>query len=63
MERIHGKTLTWQEIQIPYLEYLGGSLICWCLSDQGSMSTSTAESESKAVNHTLNEKSLPSEEP
>ena len=39
--------------QTSYLGYLGGSLICWCSTDQGSMSTSTAESELKAVNHTL----------
>ena len=39
--------------QTSYLGYLGGSLICWCSTDQGSMSTSTAESEIKAVNHTL----------
>ena len=29
------------------------SLICWCSTDQGSISTSTAESEIKAINHTL----------
>ena len=28
-------------------------MICWCSTDQGSVSTSTAESEIKAVNHTL----------
>ena len=39
--------------QTSYLGYLGDSLICWCSTDQGSMSTSTAESEMKAVNHTL----------
>jgi hypothetical protein len=39
--------------QTSYLGYLGGSLICWCSTDQGSISTSTAESEIKAVNHTL----------
>ena len=39
--------------QTSYLGYLGGSLICWCSTDQGSLSTSTAESEIKAVNHTL----------
>jgi hypothetical protein len=39
--------------QTSYLGYLGGSLICWCSTDQGSISTSTAESEVKAVNHTL----------
>ena len=39
--------------QTSYLGYLGSSLICWCSTDQGSMSTSTAESELKAVNHTL----------
>jgi hypothetical protein len=39
--------------QTSYLGYLGESLICWCSTDQGSISTSTAESEIKAVNHTL----------
>ena len=39
--------------QTSYLGYLSTSLICWCSTDQGSMSTSTAESELKAVNHTL----------
>ena len=39
--------------QTSYLGYLGKSLICWCSTDQGSISTSTAESEIKAVNHTL----------
>ena len=39
--------------QTSYLGYLGGSLICWRSTDQGSISTSTAESEVKAVNHTL----------
>ena len=36
-----------------YIGYLGESAICWCSTDQGSVSTSTAESEIKAVNHTL----------
>ena len=39
--------------QTAYLGYLGPNLICWCSTDQGSISTSTAESEIKAVNHTL----------
>ena len=40
--------------QTSYLGYLADSLICWCSTDQGSiLSTSTAESEIKAVNHTL----------
>lgn len=39
--------------QTAFLGYLGPSLICWCSTDQGSVSTSTAESEIKAVNHTL----------
>ena len=39
--------------QTSYLGYLAGSLFCWCSTDQGSVSTSTAESEIKAVNHTL----------
>ena len=33
--------------QASFLGYLGGSLICWCSTDQGSVSTSTAESEIK----------------
>lgn len=36
-----------------YLGYLADSLICWCSTDQGSVLTSTAESEIKAVNHAL----------
>ena len=28
-------------------------VICWCSTDEGSVSTSTADSEIKAVNHTL----------
>ena len=39
--------------QTSYIGYLGKSVACWCSTDQGSVSTSTAESEIKAVNHTL----------
>ena len=39
--------------QTIYIGYLGTSLICWCSTDQGSIATSTAESEIRAVNHTL----------
>ena len=39
--------------QTSYLGYLAGTVMCWCSTDQGSVSTSTAESEIKAVNHTL----------
>jgi Reverse transcriptase (RNA-dependent DNA polymerase) len=39
--------------QTSFLGYLGGALICWCSTDQGSVATSTAESEIKAVNHAL----------
>jgi hypothetical protein len=39
--------------QTSYLGYLAGNLLCWCSTDQGSISTSTAESEIKAVNPTL----------
>ena len=39
--------------QTSFLGYLGDSLICWCSTDQGSVATSTAESEIKAVNHAL----------
>jgi hypothetical protein len=39
--------------QTSYLGYLAGNVTCWCSTDQGSVSTSTVESEIKAVNHTL----------
>ena len=39
--------------QTSYLGYLGPSLICWCSTYQSSIPTSTAESEIKAVNHTI----------
>ena len=39
--------------QTSLVSYSGGSLICWCSTDQGSVSTSTAESEIKAVYHAL----------
>jgi hypothetical protein len=45
--------------QTCYLGYLAGSLICWCSTDQGSVSTSTAESEIKAVNHALKSEVIP----
>ena len=51
--------------QTSYIGNLGESVICWCFADQGSASTSTAESEIKAVNHTFkaevisNQKSFP----
>ena len=48
-----GGTLDNYHSQTSYLGYLAGSLICWCSTDQGSVSTSTAESEIKAVNHTM----------
>ena len=38
---------------LSYIGYLGKLVVCWCSTDQGSVSTSTAESEVKAVNHTL----------
>ena len=44
-DTLHSQTL--------YLGYLGTSLICWCSIDQGSIATSTAESEFEAVNHNL----------
>ena len=37
--------------QTSYIGYLRKSVICCCSTDQGSVSTSTAESEIKAVNH------------
>jgi hypothetical protein len=48
-----GGNLDNKHSQTSYLGYLAGSVICWCNIDQGSVSTSTAESEIKAVNHTL----------
>ena len=45
--------------QTCYLGYLAGSLICWCSTDQGSVSTSTAKSEIKAVNHALKSEVIP----
>ena len=39
--------------QTSYIGYLGESVICWCSTDRGSVSASTAESGIKAVNHTL----------
>ena len=42
-----------QHTQTYDIGYFGESVICWCSTDQGSVSTSTAESEIKAVNHTL----------
>ena len=40
-------------LQTSYLGFLAGSIFCWCNTVQGSVSTSTAESEIKAVNRTL----------
>ena len=48
-----GGNLDNRHLQTNNLGYLAESLICWCSTDQGSVSTSTAESEIKAVNHTL----------
>ena len=39
--------------QTSYIGYLKTFVICWCSTDGGSVSTSTAESDIKAVNHTL----------
>ena len=39
--------------QTSYIGYLDKSVICWCSTDQGSVSTSQAESRIKGVNHTL----------
>ena len=39
--------------QTSYIGFLGESVISWCSTDQGSVSTSTAESVIKAINHTL----------
>ena len=51
-----GGNLDNEHSQTSYIGYLGKSVICWCSTDQGSVSTSTAESEIKAVNHTLKSK-------
>jgi hypothetical protein len=48
-----GSNLDKKHSQTSYLGYLAGNVICWCSTDQGSVSTSTAESEIKAVNHTI----------
>jgi hypothetical protein len=48
-----GGNLDNKHSQTSYLGYFAGSLLCWNITDQGSVSTSTAESEIKAVNHTL----------
>jgi hypothetical protein len=48
-----GGNLDNKHSQSSYLGYLAGNVICWCSTDQGSVSTSAAESEIKAVNHTL----------
>lgn len=42
-----------KQSQTCYLGYLAGSLIRWCGTDQGSVSTSTAESVIKEVNYSL----------
>ena len=55
-----GGNLDNQHSQTSYLGYLGGDLICWCSTDQVSVSTSTAESEIKAVNHVLKTEVIPS---
>lgn len=47
-----------KQSQTSYLGYLGNSLICWYSTDQGSITTSTAESEIKAVNHTLESEAI-----
>ena len=45
--------------QTSFLGYLGGDLICWCSTDQGSVALSTAESELKAVNYALKSEVIP----
>ena len=49
-----GDNRDYDHSQTSYLGYLAGNFICWCSTDQGSISTSTAESEINAVNHILN---------
>jgi hypothetical protein len=48
-----GGNLDNKHSQTSYLGYLAGNVICRCSTDQGSVSTGTAESEIKAVNHIL----------
>jgi hypothetical protein len=48
-----GGNLDNKHSQTSYLGYLAGNVICWCSTDQCSVSTSTTESEINAVNHTL----------
>jgi hypothetical protein len=45
--------------QTSYLGYLGNDVICWCSTDQGSVSLSSAESEIKAANHVLKSEAIP----
>ena len=52
-DAVLGGNLDNGHLQTSYLSYLAGSLICWCSTDQGSVSTSTAESGIKADKHTL----------
>lgn len=49
----YGGNLDNDHSQTSYLGYLAGNLICWNSTDQGSVSTSTAGSEIKAVAHAL----------
>jgi hypothetical protein len=48
-----GGNLDNKHSQTSYLGYFAGSLFCWNSTDQGSVSTSAAESEIEAVNHTF----------
>jgi hypothetical protein len=45
--------------QTSSIGYLAKDIICWRSTDQGSVSTSTAESEIKAVNHALKSEVIP----
>ena len=45
--------------QTSYIGYLADNVICWKSTDQGSISSSTAESEIKAVNHALKSDVIP----
>ena len=44
--------------QTSYIGYLGTSLMSWCSTDQGSIATSTSESEIKAVDQTLKSEAI-----
>ena len=46
-----GGNLDNRHSQTSYIGYLGKSVVCWCSTDQGSVSTSIAESEIKGISY------------